>query len=159
LTHEIELTVQRYPELRSNLGHAVVVAHATATSLGCPDRVTADRTMPADPAVEAFVVAQGDRRMRGAFRLAGVIVTLCLAFALTIDSLQVFHDGAYLLYPLPFVAFALVGELAVAMRRLVRPRNPRIPQAWVRVRCERGRASRRGELTPPQRARSAPRAC
>ena len=84
-----------------------------------------------DPAIDAFVAAQGDRRVRGAFRLTGTLLTVALVFVLSIDTLDVFHEGVYLIYPVPFVAFWLLGELGTGARRLARARNPRIPLARV----------------------------
>ena len=85
--------------------------------------------MTGDPAIDAFVAAQGDRRIRGAFRLAGTLLTVALVFVLSIDSLEVFHDGVFIIYPVPFVAFCVLGEVVVGARHLARARNPRIPLA------------------------------
>lgn len=84
-----------------------------------------------DPAIDAFVAAQGDRRIRGAFRLAGTVLTLAIVFVLSIDSLQVFHEGVFIVYPVPIVVFWVLGELGVGARRLERGRKPRIPLARV----------------------------
>jgi len=82
-----------------------------------------------DPAIDAFLAAHGDLRIRGAFRLLGVLVTVGLVMPLTVDSLQVFHEGVYLIYPGPFAACWLLGELVVACRRALRRGAPRIPMA------------------------------
>ena len=87
-----------------------------------------------DPAIDAFLAANGDLRIRGAARLLGVLLTAVLVLPFTVDSLDVFHEGVYLIYPGPFVACWLLGELAVAGRRALRRRHPRIPLARV-VRC------------------------
>lgn len=87
-----------------------------------------------DPAIDAFIAANSDLRIRGAFRLVGVLLTATLVMPFTIDSLQVFHDGIYLVYPGPFAACWVLGELAVAARRALRRRTPRIPIARLVVR-------------------------
>ena len=84
-----------------------------------------------DPAIDAFLHAQGDLRIRGAFRLLGVVLTVVLVLPFSIDSLQVFHEGVYLLYPGPFVACWVMGELVVACRRALRRRVTQIPAAYV----------------------------
>ena len=84
-----------------------------------------------DPAIDAFLAAHGDLRIRGVFRLLGVLLTVALVLPLSVDSLQVFHEGVYLIYPGPFVVCWLLGELAVVCRRAVRRSVPRIPQARV----------------------------
>ncbi|MBV8759802.1 MAG: hypothetical protein JO257_21110 [Deltaproteobacteria bacterium] len=87
-----------------------------------------------DPAIDAFLTAHADLRIRGAFRLLGVVLTAALVMPLTIDSLQVFHEGVYLIYPGPFAACWALGEAVVAVRRAIRGRVPRIPVARVVVR-------------------------
>jgi len=82
-----------------------------------------------DPAIDAFTCAQGDRRVRGAFRLVGIVAAVAIAFVLSLGQLEVFHEGVYLVYPVPVVVCWLLGELAVGVRRELRARNPRIPQA------------------------------
>ncbi len=84
-----------------------------------------------DPALDAFVTSNGDLRIRGAFRLLGVLLTAVLVLPLTVDTLEVFHEGIYLIYPGPFAACWLLGELAVLLRRVLRPRVPHIPVARV----------------------------
>jgi len=84
-----------------------------------------------DPAIEAFVAAQGDTRIRGALRLAGTLLTLAILLVFSIDSLEVFHEGVFLIYPVPIVVFWVLGELVVGARRLARQRAPRIPLARV----------------------------
>lgn len=85
--------------------------------------------MTGDPAIDAFVTAHGDRRIRGAFRLAGTLLTVAIVFVLSIDSLQVFHDGVFVIYPVPIVVFWLLGEVVVGARRLARDQAPPIPVA------------------------------
>ena len=87
--------------------------------------------MTGDPAIDAFTAAQGDRRIRGAFRLAGMLLTLAIVFVLSIDSLHVFNEGVYILYPVPIVAFWVLGEIVVGARRFARTCSPRIPVARV----------------------------
>ena len=84
-----------------------------------------------DPAIDAFLAANGDLRLRGAFRLLGVVLTVALVLPLTVDSLQVFHEGVYLIYPGPFAACWMLGELAVGCRRALRRRMPRLPVARI----------------------------
>lgn len=86
-----------------------------------------------DPAIDAFLAANGDLRVRGAFRLLGVMLTALLVLPFTLDSLDVFHEGVYLIYPGPFAACWVCGELVVGfrrvLRRMIRPAVPRIPIA------------------------------
>jgi hypothetical protein len=82
-----------------------------------------------DPAIDAFLAAHADLRIRGAFRLLGVLLTVVLVLPLSVDSLHVFHEGVYLIYPGPFAACWVLGELAVAGRRALRRSVPRIPAA------------------------------
>ncbi len=82
-----------------------------------------------DPAIDAFLASHGDLRIRGAFRLLGVLLTVALVLPLTVDTLDVFHDGVYLVYPGPFAACWVLGELVVTARRIARRRLPRIPVA------------------------------
>ena len=84
-----------------------------------------------DPAIDAFLAAHGDLRIRGAFRLLGVLLTVALVLPLSVDSLQVFHEGVYLIYPGPFAACWVAGELVVACRRALRRSVPRIPVARI----------------------------
>lgn len=93
-----------------------------------------------DPAIDAFLAAHGDLRIRGAFRLLGVVLTVGLVMPLTVDSPHVFHEGVYLIYPGPFTACWLLGELVVACRRALRRSVPRIPMA---------RAIRRSSVRSP----------
>lgn len=84
-----------------------------------------------DPAIDAFLAAHGDLRIRGAFRLLGVLLTVVLVLPLSVDSLEVFHEGVYLIYPGPFAACWVLGELVVGCRRALRRRVPAIPVARV----------------------------
>lgn len=82
-----------------------------------------------DPAIDAFLTANGDLRIRGAFRLLGILLSALLVLPLTVDSLDVFHEGVYLIYPGPFAACWVLGELVVGCRRALRRSVPRIPVA------------------------------
>lgn len=100
-----------------------------------------------DPAIDAFTAAHADLRIRGAFRLLGVLLTVALVLPLTIDTLEVFHEGVYLIYPGPFAACWALGELAIAFRSALRRRPPRrhappIAVARVVVRVRASAASR-----------------
>lgn len=85
--------------------------------------------MTGDPAIDAFVAAQGDKRIRGGFRLAGTLLTLAILLVFSIDSLEVFHEGVFIVYPVPIVVFWGLGEVVVGARRLARHHAPRIPVA------------------------------
>ena len=87
--------------------------------------------MTDDPAIAAFLVAQSDRRVRGAFRLVGALITVALVFVTVPASLEIFHKGLWVVYPAPPVVLWALGELVVAARREVRSRNPPIPRARV----------------------------
>jgi hypothetical protein len=84
-----------------------------------------------DPAIDAFLAAHGDLRIRGMFRLLGLLLTVALVLPLSVDSPEVFHDGVYLIYPGPFAACWVLGELVVACRRALRRSTPRLPLARV----------------------------
>ena len=82
-----------------------------------------------DPAIDSFLASHGDLRIRAAFRLLGVLLTVALVVPLSVVSVEVVHDGIYLIYPGPFAGCWVLGELVVAARRALRRRNPRIPVA------------------------------
>jgi len=92
-----------------------------------------------DPAVDAcrtFAAAHTDRRIRGAFRLAGTVLTLALAFTLSLAALPAYHDGIVVVIPVPLALCWLAGELVVLARRIVvmvrrAARAPQIPGARV----------------------------
>ena len=95
---------------------------ATAARITCPLAM-----MDAD----AFAHAHRDRRLRCAFRLIGALGALALAFVQSLDGLVSYHDGRYVTIPIPLVVCWVAGELAVALRRAWRARQPRIPPARV----------------------------
>lgn len=87
--------------------------------------------MTDDPAIETFLAAHAQLRIRAAFRLAGILATVVTAFVISLDSLDAYHDGAPVLIPLPFVACWLLGHLGAATYRLHTERHPQIPRARV----------------------------
>lgn len=82
-----------------------------------------------DAAIVAFCEAQLDRRVRGAFRLLGVLAGVAIAFVLSLAQLEVSREPVTVVVAAPIVGFTLLGELVVRLLHLWRARNPRIPQA------------------------------
>lgn len=85
-----------------------------------------------DPAIAAFREAQLDRRVRGAFRLLGVIAGLAVTFVLSVGALIMYGWPPFpVLVAGPFVTGVLLGEVAVLLLRMWRAHHPRIPRARV----------------------------
>jgi hypothetical protein len=100
---------------------------ATAARITCP---------LADMDADEFTHAHRAHRVRGAFRLLGSLGSLTLAFLQSLDGLMSYHDGRYVLLPIPVIAGWLAGELVVAVHRMHRACESPIPRA----RVLRGRA-------------------
>jgi hypothetical protein len=79
--------------------------------------------------VDAFTHAHRIHRVRGAFRLAGALGSLAIAFLQSLDGLMSYHDAHYVLIPAPVLAATLLGELVVVVCRVARA--PTIPTARV----------------------------